>query len=135
MQGNFYFQQGSPAGQLASAPSSGTTWIILNITNQMQGSLRRHLHRHRLPGALLAVLPETVGKAVVTGFEDENDSYSEKFPFHQRIRTLTLPVSLTEISGRIIDEIWKDKLVLHAPAGSFAEQYAEEHGIPFQALE
>ena len=212
-----------------------------------------------------AVLPETVGKAVVTGFEDENDSYSEKFSFHQRIRTLTLPASLTsirinfnvmvcleyidvadgckdffsldgilyekkgektllrcplkwknscyevpkdlglkkiaskafqrcqgltevklpegiksiesfafsycsnltrvvipegvkelenavfyhcfnlkeltlpssltKINGRIIDETWENKLVLHVPAGSFAEQYAKEHGIQFQVSE
>lgn len=70
------------------------------------------------------MIPEGVKKL-------ENAVFYECFS----LKELTLPASLTEISGRIIDETWKDKLVLHAPAGSFAEQYAEEHGIPFQALE
>ena len=45
---------------------------------------------------------------------------------------LTLPGSVQNIEQNALPK--NPDLTLHAPAGSYAEQYAKEHNIPFQAL-
>jgi len=44
---------------------------------------------------------------------------------------LAIPKSVTSIGLYAFDEC--PNLTIHAPAGSYAEQYAKEHGIPFVA--
>lgn len=44
---------------------------------------------------------------------------------------LTIPASVTEIGWRAFRGC--EHLTIHAPAGSYAQQYAEEHHIPFAA--
>ena len=51
--------------------------------------------------------------------------------------SVTLPASTTQISySAFYQYFWGDMLpvTIHAPAGSYAEQYAKEHNIPFQTL-
>ena len=45
--------------------------------------------------------------------------------------TVSLPASLKEINEWSFDDC--PNLTIHAPAGSYAEQYAKEHNIPFVA--
>ena len=46
-----------------------------------------------------------------------------------RLKNISLPKSLTEISHTAMP----DNITISAPVGSYAEQYAKEHNIPFVA--
>ena len=47
------------------------------------------------------------------------------------LTSVTIPKSVKKIENSAFH--WCDKLTIHAPAGSYAEQYAKEHGILFVA--
>ncbi len=47
------------------------------------------------------------------------------------LKRIVLPVSIDNIGTQCFEGC--SKLTIHAPAGSYAEQYAKEHGIPFAA--
>ena len=53
------------------------------------------------------------------------------------LRDIYLPASITEIAPTsfYVGDAPNRNLTIHAPAGSYAEQYAKEHNIPFQPIE
>ena len=56
----------------------------------------------------------------------------------ENLTSVTIPVSTTEIGPlafrqRFVGNL--PQLTIHAPAGSYAEQYAKENNIPFQPIE
>lgn len=57
----------------------------------------------------------------------------EAFAYCTELESITIPTSITEIG----EDAFKgcEKLTIYAPAGSYAESYANENGIPFVAVE
>lgn len=53
----------------------------------------------------------------------------------ESLRNVTLPASVTEIDNCAFGTFdVSKKFTIHAPAGSYAEQFAKEKGYPFEAL-
>ena len=53
------------------------------------------------------------------------------------LKEVVLPASIKEIDSSAFGQNYTSRplnCTIHAPAGSYAEQYAKEHSIPFQAL-
>lgn len=51
-----------------------------------------------------------------------------------RLTSITIPASVTEIGEEAIGPLYIYRPTIHAPAGSFAEQYARKSNLPFQPL-
>ena len=58
---------------------------------------------------------------------------SDAFSGCSKLRDIFLPASVTEIGYETFR--YARELVIHAPAGSYAQQYAEENGYRFEAVE
>ena len=67
----------------------------------------------------------------VTIPEGVTDIWSQTFAYCFRLTDVKIPSSVTSIWYEAFDSC--SKLTIHAPAGSYAEQYAKENKIPFSA--
>ena len=57
----------------------------------------------------------------------------DAFAYCTELERITIPASVTEIGENAFKGC--EKLTIHAPAGSYAESYANENGIPFTVVE
>ena len=51
------------------------------------------------------------------------------------LKSITIPESVTSIGERAFDECKRENLTIKGYAGSYAEKYAKENGISFEAIE
>ena len=82
------------------------------------------LERYKGKDAVVYIPAQIEGKPVVT-------IGASAFERHSEITDITIPASVTTIAWFAFDGC--TNMTIHAPAGSYAEQYAKENNIPFVA--
>ena len=90
----------------------------------LSGGKKLVLERYKGSDAVVVIPEQIEGKPVAiigTG----------AFERHSQITDLTIPASVTDIGWFAFDGC--TNMTIHAPAGSYAEQYAKENNIPFVA--